>query len=631
MALKAADLTKWGKYFTARNEGFGVEAAARRSRIAASTAWRFERNDPSSTGLEAASTLGISVVAGNLVSQPLSRQAVKAYDDFAYFRLRYLGRKSTPWQERAAYTVLRQLEEARALNVRRFIVLNCPPGSGKSTLFTNDITAWLIARDRTIRVMIGSRTERQAKMYVGRVRKTLEREFPLRASATAIERGTSFDAEATMADDFGMFKPEERSELWSSAAITVRQTDGVSVDDKEPTVSAWGMDSGFLGGRFDVVVWDDLVDKKNTRTAEARDGIRDWWDSEAETRIEPGGVLILIGQRISPDDLYRYCLDKLDDEERPMYVHVTFKAHDDDRCQQEHEGVVPAWPNGCLLDPIRLPWKFLSGHKRRNPKAYNLQYQQEDDYGDAGLVVREWIEGGVDRDGYDAPGCLDVSRGLLEPPLHLLDGVGWSHVTVDPSPTEWWGIGWWLWDPAASQRILIDLHRRRLSPQQFLSYDLDTGEWGGILHQMWLDSVALSIPLQIVVVEINAAQRWLLQQPHIQRWQSMTGVVFVGHSTHVNKSDPKYGVESIGDEFRQGLVRLPWKGPAAREKVEDLVHELMRWPSSETSDLVMMTWFHTLATRNHYVPRRKEGSWRQERPAWLVSAGHRTVARGLPY
>lgn len=628
--MRKVDLDKWQRYFEFRNDGYNVEAAARRAKMAASTAWRFERNDPSSTGLEAAAVLGIVMVAGNVVAQPLSDEARAALDDFALFRLRYLGRKSTPWQIRAAYELLRQHEEAVRTNTRRYVVINCPPGSGKSTLFTHDIVTWLIARDRTIRVMVGSRTERQAKMYVGRVRRTLEREAPLRASATALMRGTGFDAEATMQDDYGRFQPENRTDKWSSSELTVRQVDGVQIDDKEATVSAWGMDSGFLGGRFDIVIWDDLVDKKNTKTAESREAIREWWDSEAETRIEPGGVLILQGQRISPDDLYRYCLNKLDDDDQPMYIHVNYQAHDERNCTHEHGVTALPWPDGCLLDPIRLPYKFLNGHKRRNARAYALQYQQLDAYGDAGLVREEWIIGETDRDGYPSPGCLDRERGILEPPEHLLDGIGWSHITVDPSPTEWWGVIWWLYDPITEVRYLVDLHRRRLAPQDFLSLDLDTGEWSGLLHEMYLDSHRLSIPLRMVVVEINAAQRWLLQQPHVQRWSAVTGVVLVGHSTNVNKADPKYGVESIADYFRQGMIRLPWNGTVAREKVEELTHELYRYPDGETSDLVMSTWFHTLATRNHYSPQSANGTYRIPGIPTFVSRGTRgDVQRGL--
>ena len=39
---------------------------------------------------------------------------------------------------------------------KRYLVVNCPPGSGKSTLFAHDIPAWLTVRNRQIRGMIGS-------------------------------------------------------------------------------------------------------------------------------------------------------------------------------------------------------------------------------------------------------------------------------------------------------------------------------------------------------------------------------------------------------------------------------------------------------------------------------------------
>lgn len=168
--MRPADLKRWTTYFDARDNGLAVIAAARKARLDESTCYRFERGDPTSGGLEAASILGRSMVAGNLVAQPLSPDAKRALEDFAYFRLRYFGRKSTPWQERAAYEVLRAVESPD----RDYIVMNEPPGSGKSTLFTNDIPCWLIAKNRSIRIMIGSRTERQARMYVGRIKRSLE-------------------------------------------------------------------------------------------------------------------------------------------------------------------------------------------------------------------------------------------------------------------------------------------------------------------------------------------------------------------------------------------------------------------------------------------------------------------------
>ena len=177
-----------------------------------------------------------------LVEQPLSVEALRALEDFAYFRLRYFGRKSTPWQERAAYEILRRLESRD----REFVVMNEPPGSGKSTLFTHDIPCWLIARDRTIRIQIGSRTERQARMYAGRIKKSLERDAPLRANADDLAMGYANDAEACLQDDYQPFRPEGRSDKWRAEELVVRQLDGTSLDDKEATISAWGQDVVFL-------------------------------------------------------------------------------------------------------------------------------------------------------------------------------------------------------------------------------------------------------------------------------------------------------------------------------------------------------------------------------------------------
>lgn len=627
--MKPVEMRKWARYFEARNLGKSVEASARFARISPSTAYRFERQDPTSTGLEAAHTLGITHVAGNLVDAPLDPAALRALEDFAYFRLRYFGRKSTPWQERAAYDVLRAVQSDQ----REFIVINCPPGSGKSTLFTHDIMCWLIARDRTIRIMIGSRTERQARMYVGRIKRSLERDAPLRASADDQEAGLAVDAEAALQDDYGAFRPEGRSDLWRAEALVVRQTDGVSLDDKEPTVSAWGQDSGFLGGRFDLVIWDDLVDRKNTRTPEAKETLRDWWAIEAETRVEPGGAMILQGQRISHDDLYRYCLDARTLTDDPKYQHIKYVAHDDTLCREQHSHDAPAWPKGCLLDPWRLPWQFLQTIKRNNPRTYAVQYQQEDGDIIGGLVDPAWIQGGIDKEGYPAPGCLDAQRKRLEIPPHLTGDRSWSFVTVDPSPTEWWGIIWWLYDPDTNTRHIIDVIRRRLNPEQFLSLDLDRYEYSGVLVDLVKYAASHGVPIRDVIVEVNAAQRWLLQQPHVQRWIDATSIRMIPHQTGINKNDPKFGVESVGDYFRQGFVRIPWGDPDTRLVVEPLITELVQYPEGETTDLVMSTWFHTLAVNNHYSPR-NGNLYRKQVPQWVAPTRRRgapDIQRGLHY
>jgi hypothetical protein len=252
-------------------------------------------------------------------------------------------------------------------------------------------------------------------------------------------------------------------------------------------------------------------------------------------------------------------------------------------------------------------------------------YQQQDGTDVGGLIDPAWITGEVDNEGYSGPGCLDRERGLLEFPIHLKDRDHFSFITVDPSPTEWWGIIWWLYDPETDNRYIVDLHRKRMNPEQFLSLDLDTFKFSGLIPELHARGIELGIPVTHVTVEVNAAQRWLLSQPHVQRWMQATGMIFVPHTTTINKRDPKFGLESIGDLFRQGKVRLPWRDIPSRNRIQPLIEEGVRYPDADTTDLVMSTWFHKLTIENHYAPKRFAG-YHFERPGWS-----RHAQRGMAF
>lgn len=121
--MKAAELDRWKRYLDARNQGLGVSSACRKSRMPESTAYRFERGDPTSTGFEAASLLGVLTVDGALIQPPIPEAARQALEDFAKFRFRYFGRKSMPWQEEAANKVLEAIKTPH----KEYIVMNEPP------------------------------------------------------------------------------------------------------------------------------------------------------------------------------------------------------------------------------------------------------------------------------------------------------------------------------------------------------------------------------------------------------------------------------------------------------------------------------------------------------------------------
>lgn len=564
--------------------------------------------------------------------EELTPTAQKALGDFAFWRRRYLGRLSTPWQEDAAYKVIEWLDT----DEKEYVVVNAPPGSGKSTLFTHDIPAWLACRDRSIRCLIGSRTERQAKQYVGRLRRTFDRRRPIQADPNEVALGLASDAVATLIDDYGRFKPLI-PDLWRMDEFVLAQIDEQLLEDKEPSFAAYGMDSGFLGSRANLVVWDDLADKKTMRTAEAREEIRNWYDTEAENRVEPGGMFVLQGQRMGPEDIYRHALDqKLGDDDdnedesedvdHPMkYRHVIYRAHDETRCEGLHTKTAPYWPEGCLLDPRRLPWKELRTIRSNREEKFRVLYQQEDLDPASVLVNPLWISGGTDTNGDVYPGCKDTTRNLCTLPQGL-SGQLLSIATADPSPTKFWGVQWWIVrvdSDGPQERYLMDLLKETLDAPDFLDWNMAQNAWTGVMEEWQLRSQEMGLPITTWIVEANAAQRFLLQYEHVKRWMAKHQVNVRAHQTHRNKADADFGVETIAPHYRYGRIRLPWGDSPGRLASMKLIEEVTRWPEGRSDDEVMAHWFlewtlPSLYTVGGTQPRARRPSWLAKEPSLVT-------------
>lgn len=613
------------QFFNLLDAGYSVAEAARTVGVRRETGYEWKKNGYASTvntGKKShQKTVDLSL-SDPVPKDRLCDEALRALDDFDYFRLRYLGRRPTPWQADAASSVRGWLDSDET----EYAVINCPPGSGKSTLFTNDLLLWLICRDRTIRILIGSSTQRLAENYSNRLRRMFERARPLPENPL---QGRPLAAEAALAQDFGRFRPQASSgEMWTRSQFTVVQQDMESVEDKEPTVTAYGMDSEFLGHRANLVIWDDLVTRKVLRSGELVENQRSWWVEEGETRLEPSGLLLLQGQRMGADDLYRYCLDMVldDDEHEDMgrdnkYRQVLYPAHFEDRCKGEHAKDAPAWPDGCLLDPVRLPWtgaKGLATIQRNRGDAYRVQYQQEDVDPAEVLVPKLWIDGGIDRETNEMlPGCWDAGREVGQIPPGLSAPL-LSIAVADPSPTKFWSIQWWIVQPSTNQRFLVDLIRQSMDAPDFLDWNQNAGQFFGVMEEWQQRSTELGYPITHWIVEINAAQRFLLQYDHVRRWQRQHNVQIIGHSTHRNKTDPDFGVQMVKNLYRFGQVRLPGGKLSGRIAALKLVDEVTRYPQTTTDDCLMAQWFLEHQLANGQLMRIKDHEpIVSRRPSWM--------------
>lgn len=509
-----------------------------------------------------------------------------------------------------------------------------------NTTLVHDFSCRVIAEDRTIRIGNFSGAAALAVRNTARLRRTLERATPQRAKPVDKDRGLAIDAEATLVEDFGAFKPAAR-DVWNQWAFIVAQNDDEAVSEKEPTVAAFGFDQSYIGNRLDVILADDMVDKRVTRNPEVLLAQREVWDSETETRLEPGGLLLVIGQRLTADDLYHYCLQQripmdeeelveLGIEEEPQrYFHIVYPAHDETRCEHKHQrSEAQPWPAGCLLDPARLPWKELAAIQAKSPERYETVYQQRDSAPGTALVDPAWVHGGVDFRGEHHAPAWDTDRSVWQKPA-VLTGPTTGIVTVDPSSTRYWAIHAWLYDPPddvlgaldlAGKRYLLDLANTKMEAPELLGYNLATRQFYGVLEQWWQNYKAIGQRLDAVVVEHNHAQRFLLQYDHARTWSTLRGVQFVPHNTAGNKLDPDVGVTSIAEHWRFGRVRLPGRTDADRIAVDPLVRQVTTWPKATLDDQVMANWFMEIQLPNLAKKVRSTSPTQsQHRPSWLNS------------
>jgi hypothetical protein len=120
-----------------------------------------------------------------------------------------------------------------------------------------------------------------------------------------------------------------------------------------------------------------------------------------------------------------------------------------------------------------------------------------------------------------------------------------------------------------------------------------------------------------LIVEANAAQRFMLQYDHFKRWAAIRNVQLVPHQTNRNKSDEDYGVQTLAPHYKAGRVRLPGSALlGSKATVKPMVKELIQWPEGSTDDTVMAHWFLIWNAPNiFYVAPEKQPKF--SRPSWM--------------
>ena len=203
------------------------------------------------------------------------------------------------------------------------LIINIPPGSSKSSIFSQALNAWAWTRDQSIQILSGSHTGPLSLRDAVKSRDIIRSDEYKRLFPEVVLRKDT-DAKSWFANTGG----------------GVRMTCSV---DSSPT-----------GRHAHVIIIDDPINPVKALSELERDAVNDWFDSTLSTRKVDKKVaaLILVMQRLNENDPPAHLLKKQGNRVR----HICLPAELADNVEPKE--CLDNYKNG-LLDPVRLDRAIL--------------------------------------------------------------------------------------------------------------------------------------------------------------------------------------------------------------------------------------------------------------------------------
>ena len=272
-------------------------------------------------------------------------------------------------------------------------------GCGKSTIATIARVVFEILKDPNIRILITSKSQRQAESFLREIKDHFENNQKLRAV-------------------FGDYVGKK----WDTREIIVSKR---TKNLKEPTCQCLGCGSQTISTHWEIIFCDDVVSEETARTGHQRDRTRIWFYKSLMPTLEPTGRVFIIGTRWHPDDLYAHIL-----KISPELKLCTVKAINED-------GTTP-WPERFSMD------RLLQIKEELGAPIFETQYQMNTSAMEGRIFSYEMIHW------YEKPPQeLLYYQGVDLAISQKSDGDYFAHCTIGVDPE--------------GKRYVIDIMRTRTS------------------------------------------------------------------------------------------------------------------------------------------------------------------------
>lgn len=430
----------------------------------------------------------------------------------------------------------------------RHIARIMPREHGKSEIGAHVVPVWAALRDPSVRILLMSHNESEAKAKLSKCASTLRE----------------------LAPEFGLGDPEDFPKD-NARELTLPRPD----ESREPTIRAAGMKSGVTGGHYDIILWDDMVDWDMQRTEDRRDKYVSKFEDYQNLGSGGDSLFLVLGTRKHPEDIYSHILSN------PVWDSVVAKAIEDwsiienyeyrvvDTDGNEHPGkripanatidhVIPErecdvlWPDHWSLSDLIK--KYLSSSEG------SLVWKRENQNDAQALVGQILSEGMLTYE--NLPDNLTVNDLVIYVGVDL--GIEDDPEEAAQGDSDYWAIATFGYDIGRDVFYMLDVTRRR-----------------GITAKAaaeWLKSTTRPYNTRNIYVEQVQAQRFFVQ--------ACEDIGLHVEETQVS-GDKEDRIVSMSALMENGRVRIPTDGTGPNDrKMQAFINEWSQFPTADHDDML---------------------------------------------
>lgn len=422
-----------------------------------------------------------------------------------------------------------------------------PFGHGKTTQIVLGRALFHVGENPNIRIKIISNTDTTAGARV-------------RAIKGYLERDNDYN------EIFPLIRPKDYRQ-WTQHKLTVNRL----VELIDPSIEARGVTCTGVGGRCDLMIFDDPVDLKNAilvpgDRAKVLECIQNVW----LTRLIPDSRVIWIAtswhkedasQILKKSNNFCFLIQKINPDFNGIDCEVINSPH-----PKYQKFSLPLWEER---------WDEKSLRKYANIiglRAFNRGFRQET-YTEEEKTFKSFIQ------------CLDPNMGWQD---------AWAKTTICSigidlaSKGRAGTVAFVLGQGDDGKRYPICIERKNLTSPETVKL---------------IKTLCIKFKPRVLVVENNAYQQSLIEWLHENGLHNFTDRI-VPFTTGTQKMNPQIGLPSIEIEFERGQWQIPQKDYIDHDSQCNCgfciwVKEVENYPFSSSTDVLMASWFAREGLRNY--------------------------------